>query len=50
MTFDFSNTLATFQKYVKKILTKKLDIFIIIYLDNILIYTKDQIQPNIKII
>lgn len=30
-----------FQGYIKKILGKKLNIFIIVYLDDILIYTKD---------
>ena len=48
MFFDFSNTLVNFQKYVNKILVKKLDNFIIIYLDNILIYTKDLSQLYIK--
>ena len=40
MFFGLFNPLATFQKYINKILARKLDIFIIIYLDNILIYTK----------
>ena len=48
MPFGFSNALATFQRYVNKILAKKLDIFIIIYLDDILIYTKDLGQPHIE--
>ena len=39
--FSLSNTPATFQGYVNKILAEKLDIFVIIYLDDILIYTKD---------
>ena len=41
MLFGFSNTPATFQRYINKILAKKLDIFVIVYLDDILIYTKD---------
>ena len=41
MFFGLSNGLATFQRYINKILTEKLDIFAIVYLDNILIYTKD---------
>ena len=41
MPFGFSNAPATFQRYVKKILAKKLDIFVIVYMDNILIYTKN---------
>ena len=41
MLFGLPNTLVTFQGYVNKILPEKLDIFVIIYLDNILIYTKN---------
>ena len=37
MSFGFSNALATFQGYVNKILAEKLDIFIILYFDDILI-------------
>ena len=41
MLFGLFNAPITFLKYVNKILAKKLDVFIIIYLDNILIYTKN---------
>ena len=41
MLFGLSNTLTSFQKYINKILAEKLNIFIIVYLDNIFIYTKD---------
>ena len=41
MLFGLSNTLASFQSYINKILAGKLDIFIVVYLDNILIYTKN---------
>ena len=50
MPFDLSNAPATFQKYVNKILAKKLDVFIIVYLDDILIYTEDPGQPYIDAI
>ena len=40
MPFGLLNAQATFQGYVNKILTKKLDIFVFIYSDNILIYTE----------
>ena len=50
MSFSLSNTPAIFQRYFNKILAKKLDVFIIIYLDNILIYIKDSDQPHIKAI
>ena len=41
MPFDLLNASATFQGYVNKILAKKLDVFVIVYLDDILIYTED---------
>ena len=41
MPFGLSNAPASFQGYIKKILAKKLNIFVIIYLDDIFIYTKD---------
>ena len=48
MLFGLSNAPATFQGYVNKILAEKLDIFVIIYLDDILIYTKDLGQPHVE--
>ena len=48
MPFDFFNIPIIFQKYINKILAEKLDIFIIVYLNNILIYTKNLDQPYIK--
>ena len=41
MPFGLTNTPASFQGYFNKILVGKLDIFVIVYLDDILIYTKD---------
>ena len=42
MPFGLSNASASFQGYINKILAEKLDIFVIVYLDNIFIYIKDQ--------
>ena len=39
--FGLTNIPASFQEYIKKILTKKLYIFDIMYLDDILIYIED---------
>ena len=39
--FGLTNTPTNFQGYINKIFTKKFDIFVIVYLDNILIYTDD---------
>ena len=48
MPFGLSNAPASFQDYINKILAKKLDIFIILYLDDILIYTKDPSQGHVE--
>ena len=48
MPFGLSNTPASFQGYINKILAEKLDIFVIVYLDDILIYTEDQGQGHKK--
>ena len=47
MPFDLSNTPASFQGYINIILAKKIYIFVIVYLDDILIYTKDPCQPHV---
>ena len=41
MLFGLSNALTSFQSYINKILAEKLNVFIIVYLDNILIYIKN---------
>lgn len=41
MSFKLSNTLVSFQGYINKILAKKFNIFVIVYLDDIFIYTKN---------
>ncbi len=48
MPFGLSNAPASFQGYINKILAEKLDIFIVVYLDNILIYIEDLGQPHIE--
>ena len=48
MPFGLSNIPTCFQDYINKIVTQKLDIPIIVYWDNILIYTKDSGQPHIN--
>ncbi len=42
MLFELINTSTTFQDYINKILTEKLNVFVIVYLDDILIYTKSE--------
>ena len=41
MPFGLSNVSTSFQGYINKILAQKLDVFVIVCLDNILIYTED---------
>ena len=48
MLFGLSNAPATFQGYINKILAEKLDVFVIVYLDDILIYTEDQSESHIQ--
>ena len=41
MLFGLSIILASFQGYINKILAKKLNIFVIVYLDDIFFYIKN---------
>ena len=47
MLFELTNAPATYQDYINKILSKKLDIFVIIYLDNIFTYTKNKRKGHV---
>ncbi len=48
MFFGLTNTLATFQGYINKIFAKKLDIFIIMYLNDIFIYTESERKEYVE--
>ena len=48
MSFGLLNAPASFQGYINKILAAKLDVFVIFYLDDILIYTKDAGQAHVN--
>ncbi len=50
MPFGLSNAPVSFQGYINKIPAEKLDIFIVMYLDNILIYTKDPGQFYVEVV
>ena len=41
MLFGLTNTLASFQRFINKVCREHLDIFIITYLDDILIFSKN---------
>ena len=40
LLFDFTNALASFQVYINKVLTKKLNVCVIVYLNDIIVYSK----------
>ena len=47
MLFGLSNALASCHGYLNKILAEILDIFVIVYLDDILVYIEDPGQPHV---
>ena len=47
MLFGLSNAPASFKGYINKILAEKLDVFVIVYLDDILIYTENAGQAHV---
>ena len=50
MLFGLMNAPASFQEYINKILAEKLDIFVIMFLDDILICTKDDGDSHVATI
>lgn len=46
MLFGLSNALISIQRYINKILAKKLGVYVIAYLDNILIYIDEMNYIN----
>ena len=47
MALGLTNALTSFQRYINMILVEKLDIFVIVYLHDILIYTEDDRDGHI---
>ena len=48
MPFRLTNAPTTFQGYINKILVEKLDVFVIMYLNDILIYTKNESKEYVE--
>ena len=46
--FGLANALGSFQDYVNKILAEKLDIIVIVYLNDLFIYTEDLGKSHVK--
>ena len=50
MFFGLFNAPATFQRYVNKILLEKLNSFVIVYLNDLLIYIRDPGQLHVEVV
>ena len=50
MPFGLTNAPTSFQGYINKIFAKKLNIFVIVYLDDILIYTDDDGDGHVAVV
>ena len=48
MPFKLTNAPTIFQNYINKIFVEKLDVFVIGYLDDIVIYTKDKGESYVQ--
>ena len=48
MPFGLTNAPATFQNYINKIFAKKLNVILIVYLDDIFIYTEDERKNHVQ--
>ncbi len=48
--FWLTNILTTFQSYINKILAEKLNVFVIVYLNNILIYMKKEGKKHMEVV
>ena len=50
ISFGLTNTPLSFQRYINKFFMEKLDIFVIAYLDDILIYTENDGDDHVTAI
>jgi Reverse transcriptase (RNA-dependent DNA polymerase) len=53
MPFGLTNALATFQRFIFSVLEEYLDVFVIVYLDDILVFSKtlnEHIEYNKRVL
>ena len=50
MSFGLTNAPVSYQGYINKIFAKKFDIFVIMYLDDILIHTEDNGDDHVRVV
>ncbi len=50
MPFGLTNATTTFQSYINKILAEKVNIFVIVYLNDILIYTESEGEEYVQVV
>ena len=49
MSFKLTNTLTIFYTYINNVLREHLDVFVVIYLDNILVYLKSKADYKVHV-
>ena len=49
MPFGLTNAPATFQSYINNVLQKYLDVFVTVYIDNILIYSETEEEHRVHV-
>ena len=49
MLFELTNTSAMFQTYINNVLREHLDVFVVIYLDDILVYSKNKADHKVHV-
>ena len=49
MSFELINASATFQTYINNVLREHLDVFVIIYLNDILFYSKNEADHKVHV-
>ena len=49
MSFRLTNASKTFQTYINNVLREYLDVFVVVYLDDILVYFKDEQTHQIHV-